>query len=273
MKLNFLTPLIVVILTFGGMTQKAEAQSIFCPNCWYIAGYGGPAWLREMDVTFKDPAGMDLPQPIITDYRTGYTFGGSIGAVFCQNWRLEIEGSFRNFTGKRVVATLDDSVACTGPCGCDPGLASIDSTYNPSSRFQAVSLMFNGFYDFCLCPAVSWYIGGGIGPSWIEYRLRPLGDVFSFQGAIKKVEFSYQFITGIAYQLCDNYCNTVSLTLAYRLWGTTKNARGSGSYVDIGGSFNNTSRLMWDDVLEPRNVEIRRIPLVHSIELGLRVGF
>lgn len=262
MKVKFFTPFIAIALVFSGMAQKAEAQSAFYPNCWYVSGYGGPAWHREMDVTFEitptDPVEFfSTNHPLITDYRTGYTFGGAIGAVFCRNWRLEIEYSFRRFNGKRVVTNFDETIGCgqIGVCGC--GGATINPSYNPSTHYRSFSLMLNGFYDFCLCESLSWYVGGGIGPSLVEYSVSPSGRVFTFRAQTHTIRFSYQILTGIAYK----FCNNISVTAGYRLWGTTRKRHGNGSY-----SF-------FPTVTNYYNVNERRVPLVSSAEFGLRVAF
>lgn len=263
MKVNFSISLITIsFIALSGMVQKINAQSAWCPNCWYVGSYAGPAWLREMDITFEDPTGVNPSQPIITDYRIGAGFGTSVGAVFCQNWRLEIEGYFRSFRGKRAIVALNRTVACVESCftpSCPVG-STVQPSYTPSTYYRAFSLMLNGFYDFCICPSTAWYVGGGVGPSWINYKVDPTGSIFTFHGKTRSVRFSYQILTGITYRLS----NHVSATIGYRLWGTLKHEHGSGTYtlpIDLGGASSSY------------NIKEKRILLVNSAELGLRFCF
>lgn len=261
MKTKFFTLLIVGTLAFSGMALKAYAQRAwYCPNCWYVSGYGGPATHRETDTQFTDSTSVNPTQDLITDYRTGYGVGGALGAVFCRSWRLEVEAYFRNFNGKRVVLAQDSLTATTACCvdGC-----TVNALYNPSTHYRSFSFMANGFYDFCLCDTVSWYVGGGIGPTWVEYRVKPVGAAFTFDAKTSEVRFSYQLMTGIAYR----FCNHASITVGYRFWGTTKD-------TDAGGTASPGFNL--DTTPLPTisyKVSERRVPLVNSIELGLRYAF
>lgn len=122
-----------------------------------------------MDTEFSNPSdaillsGESSSYNLFSHYRTGYGIGGSIGAVFCRNWRLEVEVYFRNFNGKGVAVTQDTEFAAILAC-CGDGCP-LTVMFNPSTHYRSFSLMVNGFYDFCLCNSFSWYIGGGIGPS------------------------------------------------------------------------------------------------------------
>lgn len=246
MKTKFITSILAGVLALSGIAQADGQKSAWCPNCWYVSGFAGPAWHREMSTSLTITG--QPTSSFITDYKTGYDLGGSIGAVFCRSWRLEAEFAFRTFRGDRVIV---------GPLPLTSGQSADISDY-PYTRYRSFSIMANGFYDFCLCETVSWYVGGGIGPSWVEYKIRPSAALGGPNAKNDKVRFSYQIMTGIAYRLCNN----ISLTVGYRLWGTTKGKEYDCTVLSADGTTTSSAK-----------IKDKRAPIVNSLEFGLRYAF
>lgn len=142
-----------------------------------------------MDITFTDPNDRNPTQSLFSNYRTGFDINASVGAVFCGNWRFEIEGSYRAFNGKHVLLTALQAQLCTERGGGSPAGLYITGAYNPSTHYRIFSLMVNGFYDFCICELMTWYVGGGIGPSWVRYKLNPIQLPFTASSAAGAFSF------------------------------------------------------------------------------------
>lgn len=238
MKRKLIIFRIVCILALNGAVEQIQAQDFWCPNCLYVSGAGALTWMRDMDTRVEDLSSGNSFS-VISDYKTGYGVSAAVGAVFCRNWRFEIEGYFRNNERDKLNVNTPDG----------------STLQKPHDHYRSFSLMFNGFYDFCLCEGLAWYLGGGIGPSWVEFKAGPVGlngdPAFAIASSdlnLEDVRFSYQVMTGLAYQVsCDIWA-----TAGYRLWGTLKEKDGHNNGI---------------------KVSERRVPLVQSLEFGLRFMF
>lgn len=160
---------------------------------WYLSAFGGYSYLSSnID---KNILGLQFSD---VRYRSGYNVGGRIGY---QNnpVRYEFEYTYINANPDRFrVAQIIQS--------------------NVSGRTSANVLMANLYFDFPeFLSAISPFIGGGIGYSFININLNgdsPLGFVSI---SANKNAFTYQGTAGLTYNFSENY----AINAAYRYTATT----------------------------------------------------
>lgn len=195
-----------------------------CPcNNWYVAGSGSVAWHNALK--FQENAAS-----LSVNYKTGWGAAASVGYLFdmCNGWDLRLEGEFvyRRNNLKNVTFTV-------------PGIFS--GTGSIHGHNQDAAIMANLIADMGLFCDWSFYLGGGIGASFNKLS----ATVFGVNGSRSQTLFAWQFLTGLSYCICQD----VSLTVGYRLFGTTK------SDLAIAG------------------IRAHHSPLTQSVDIGLRFGF
>lgn len=110
------------------------------------------------------------------------------------------------------------------------------SINNIDGHFDALSIMFNGYYDIQLWKGIDLYIGGGVGAA--GDHLSTSGPYANLPGGTDWV-LAYQAMAGVAFQIADG----VDLDLGYRFWNSL-NPEFDGVTVDS--------------------------PIRHSLEIGIR---
>ncbi|MDE0057138.1 MAG: outer membrane beta-barrel protein [Defluviicoccus sp.] len=141
-----------------------------------------------------------LDAPVTFDLPTKNGFGvlGVLGYSLASRLRGEGEIGYRGFD-------LDES-----------GGVRIDG------RFDTLSFMINGVYDFEAGP-VRPYVGGGFGLAWHELEIDPTMPVDEQAGPSErdtgdKISLAYQAMLGVGYSMTDR----IDLHLGYRYFGTTE---------------------------------------------------
>lgn len=146
-KYSLLVPSLLTLINF-----IPPVQAEWFPDYYYVSGLGAATWERKMQLESTSTIGNPV-QIIDTDYRIGYGIAGAIGAGIVQCWRFEIEGYYRENKGNELIYS-------------DPSQSLVVST---AFRYRSFSLMANVYRDFCICDCFQFYIGGGIGPAWVNF--------------------------------------------------------------------------------------------------------
>lgn len=174
---------------------------------FYVSGHAGAVFLNESDNT--DQSGVSVP----TDFDTGFGVGGALGYDFPNNFRVEVEITYR----ESDVDTVDVSEVV--------GLGDLDG----SGDVSVIAFMANVYYEIDIDQPVTPYIGVGIGAAVVSANDVALATTAppSIPGLQLTDDddtvFAYQVIVGIGYDVTEN----LTLTLDYRFFGT------QGAELDI----------------------------------------
>lgn len=198
---------------------------------WYIAGTGALVFKN------KNKAFVDANNGMENKYKLGWGTSVAVGrTIDC--WRAEVELAYRRNKVK------DYNVVENG-------------TKNPvkaGAYSRDIAIMANVYYDLPVCNCLSVYIGAGAGVSFNEFAVEQdvgQGGNVSYSHRLyasqKNTLFAWQVMTGVAYDLSENW----AITLGYRLFATMK-----PKYQ-----------------LDNKVVKAKKIPFSNNIELGLRYKF
>lgn len=199
---------------------------------WYISGTGSVAW--HNNTKFNLQSSLGAPLNLEFEYKTGWGAGASIGAIICQQWRLEVEGLWRQNKLDSTTATS------TFP---------IPISLSASGRIQNYAILANVYYDLPIMDCFSIYAGAGLGIAFSELKFNGTLTLMTTPPGLAPVSsthhqtlFAWQVMTGLEYEFMD----CVTVFSGYRLFMTTKPSLSTG-------------------------VEAREIPLTHSIDVGIRL--
>lgn len=136
--------------------------------------------------------------------KVGYAVSGSIGYRIACGFRVEGEYAYRRNSLKTRAYYADDS-----------------SYVHANAHHQTNSFMANVLYDLPLtfeCIELIPFVGAGIGyDSQKTHASARISDV-SHSDSHTKGMFAWQFLTGVAYPLCDN----TQISVEYKLHKGTK---------------------------------------------------
>lgn len=183
-------------------TQTAFADNIFGVSWidgWYIQGSGSVAWHNKQKFNIADVDTFHVK------FDTGYGAAASVGAILCQQWRLEAEVLWRRFS----VDSANSS--------------ELGNVQNADGHIQDIAIMFNAYYDIPLWCYWGAYIGTGIGVDFNEFQtsgsLTLDDEIFSAPtGKEHKTLFAWQVSGGLSYDITD----CLTFFTDYRLFMTTK---------------------------------------------------
>ena len=160
---------------------------------WYTSVFGGYTYI---------PANIDSYTSIFvyrdrTGYKSGYNAGVRIG--FQSNpLRYEAEYTYLRGNLKHFSINHIDQLGVSG--------------YSSANL-----LMANIYYDFPeMLPAISPYLGLGIGYAYLQANLSSLGPFAPTFFSVSDSVFAYQGTAGITYNFAENY----AVNLAYRYVAT-----------------------------------------------------
>ena len=179
-----------------------------CGN-WYFGGFGGYNWVAKNgwkippnpvppSSTNPTPASTTfLPHFNLRQYKPGYVAGGSIGYRWSNQFRFELEGSYR--------------------------YNQLKHNYYDGSNHQATAILANGIYQFHFeFLYIDVFFGGGLGYCNTYHRHHEK-SVTSRDG------FAWQFLGGLAYPAWKK----LDITFEYRFFNEAR-AKFRNSSVDIG---------------------------------------
>lgn len=183
-----------IILFSAAILATGIASAATPVDGWYSSVFGGytfiPSNINHFDLgLFRDATGYD----------GGYNVGGRIGY---QSNPIRYEGEYTF-----LHAGLDHF-----------NVNGINQTV-VSGYSSANLLMANIYYDFPeMLPAISPFLGVGIGYAYLQASLSSTGPFFSTFYSCNESAFAYQGTAGITYNFSENY----AVNLAYRYVSTDK---------------------------------------------------
>lgn len=176
------------------------------PNGWYGAVDAG--WHKVNDVYAFDTTDLNGYE---FEVKEGWAAFGRLGYRFDQNWRVELEGGYREGELGAVDRPGPGAIcqpSTTGPCG------------TPDGRLQVASLMANVIYDF---GDASWtlrpFIGMGAGLARVDSEfIGTLGPTRAIGIASDDADtnLAAQFLGGVSWAIG----NRANLDLTYRYFKT-----------------------------------------------------
>lgn len=140
-------------------------------------------------------------------YNDGFAVAAFMGWVLDQNFRLELEASYRNADLNTVHVTKDDF---SDPADV-PGSAAVGGSA------QVGAMMTNLYYDIHFLPDIGVlpWIGAGIGGAYIDYSISE-PTTFFLDAHDVTWAFAYQVMAGITVPLADG----ISGSIGYRFFQT-----------------------------------------------------
>lgn len=176
MKLKALLLGTVAAVSIAAASQQSEARN----NGWYIGLEAGANWVDDNSALWDSDPSASLP--VSLEFDTGWAVLATVGYAFDNNWRLELEGGYRQ-----------NDMDVTGAVNRFGG------------DFDELSLMANVLYDVPLTERLALTIGVGVGADYAQFD----------DGTMQEDEdlnFAYQGIAGFSYELTER----LDLTLQYR---------------------------------------------------------
>ncbi|MCL5272669.1 MAG: outer membrane beta-barrel protein [Gammaproteobacteria bacterium] len=190
-----------ILLLSAAFLATGIASAATPVDGWYTSVFGGFTYV---------PGNVDTYDNFFilrdkTGYQSGYNAGGRVG--FQSNpLRYEAEYTYLRADLKHF------------------NIGSIEQR-GVSGYTSGNFLMANIYYDFPeMLPAISPYLGLGIGYAYLQANLSSLGPVVPTFYSVSDSVFAYQGTAGITYNFAENY----AVNLAYRYTATnTPNGFGS----------------------------------------------
>ncbi|MDI1352917.1 MAG: outer membrane beta-barrel protein [bacterium] len=183
-----------LILLSAAFLASGIASAATPVNGWYSSVFGGytnlPSNINTLNYALlRDQVG----------YKNGYNAGGRVGY---QSNPIRYEAEYTYINGKTKHFDINH-VRQTGVSGSATG------------NF----LMANLYYDFPdMLPAISPYLGVGIGYAYLETSLHSYGPFGRTYFKANDSAFAYQGTAGITYNFSENY----AVNIAYRYTATNK---------------------------------------------------
>lgn len=185
-----------IILLSTALLASSIVSAATPVDGWYASAFGGYTYF--IDNIYKTHQGSFYNG---LAYKGGYNVGGRIGYQ-SNPIRYEAEYTYMHATLNHFDANY---VTQTGTSG-----------YTAANL-----LMANIYYDFPdMLPAVSPYLGAGIGYAALEASLNGTGPLIATRFTPNANAFAYQGTAGITYNFSENY----AVNLAYRYVATGKNS-------------------------------------------------
>jgi opacity protein-like surface antigen len=183
------------------------------PGVWYVSGFGG--WSGSGDN--ENYAGLIAAKySADVSFNTGTIFGGAIGYEFGENllgvFRMEVEGSYRDFEAKSTAPFVDASLAYKAVSPIHGDVTKTDVLVNIVQDFD---LGWSPFRPF---------LGAGFGVAMVDtdLALTPAGRTYVINGS--DTVFAWQLSAGLElaiteglkaygeYRVMGNGATTVPLT-------------------------------------------------------------
>ena len=178
--------LVLATLAMLAAARPATAERF---TSWYGAIEGGGNWIEQFELEeYLTPLGAPPSQSMLrTD--PGWAAMVSLGYAFDEEWRLEVEGGYR-----------DNQFDTILPAG------GVTSTID--GRFRHFTLMANAVHDIVSPQGVVLSLGGGVGA--VHSRMDSTGLATAFDG--DDVSLAFQGIAGLSVPMND----WLDMSLNYR---------------------------------------------------------
>lgn len=151
------------------------------------------------------------------EYADGFAVGVFMGWVLDENFRLEIEGTYRSADLDNVTIVRDDSF--------DPLVTIAGDVIDVGGDAQAGAVMSNVYYDLNFFDgAILPWIGAGVGGVFVDYSIdativdpnSPPDPYVLFDAKDDTWVFGYQFMAGITFPIGEG----TSMSVSYRYFQT-----------------------------------------------------
>lgn len=204
---------------------------------------------------------------ILSIILSGIALAANANMVPCKqhNWYIQVTGSYglHNKTKIKQTSALGNTEVKLrrhhGPGGAlavgyiiDCWRLELEGSHRYKfGRTHNSSLMANIYYDIPVSELISFYLGAGAGVSSVNHetlKIKHHGSEMQKKYSHQDKVFAWQVMTGLTFALADN----VDLITGYRLFATSKPTLAKGHHY---------------------KAKARNIPLINSVELGLRFKF
>lgn len=258
-----------------GMTLAgvASANATMDREHYYVAGSGAMDWIFANTVTHSftsassDAAGTSNNVTVTNPLDTKNTFGGNLAVGYAlDNWRFELEGSYRNSKQRKMPVVLSTTNIDSVNVDNTQNIATSSVSGIEMANVNNWALMANAFYDIPLTEDFTWYVGLGAGVAFDTKEVKstatntttqqfPAAPLTATTTDLKEKDtlFAYQALTGVSYAITKD----IEATLGYRLKGTSKPGEFEHKYT----SANTTNTY---------KMNMQKWPHSHTIEAGLR---
>jgi len=147
----------------------------------------------------------------------GFGVGVFMGWILDENFRLEVEGTYRSADLKQVTITRDDFF--------DPLVTINGDTIVVGGDAQSGAVMSNVYYDLNFFDgAILPWIGAGVGGVFVDYQIdatiedpnSPPDPYVLFDAKDNTWVFGYQFMAGVTFAVAEG----TSMSISYRFFQT-----------------------------------------------------
>jgi OOP family OmpA-OmpF porin len=195
--------LILATSAAGALALSAGAASAE-PNGWYGAVDAGYHQIGDLDLVSQQ-TGPELS----FDLKDSWAGFARLGYRFTPNWRVELEGGYRN----GEIDAVSGGPGGGGLCAMSPSVGACEA---PGGNIDATTLMANVIYDFGSADArMRPFIGLGAGVARIstDFNASPAwGRTVGINANDTSTELAAQAIAGLAFAISDR----AHLDLTYR---------------------------------------------------------
>ena len=176
------------------------------PNGFYVGVDGGWHQLYNNSISTHssnvDATGEPYGWRLSEVKNGGWAAFGRVGYQFTPNWRVELEGGYRDLQTRRFLGSTDRA-APVGICA----IGSTSVCESPHGHFNVGTVMANGIYDFMPQLIIHPFIGGGVGVAraqvgqYGQFANVPAGTpgVQTLSVNDNDVAFAYQAFAGLSY--------------------------------------------------------------------------
>lgn len=209
-------------------------------NSFYFGSSGALSFHDNIEI---DCGPYTSPGPLVVSSHEEHVFDlGGARSLFVgyeyDCWRVELEGGFRQHN-------LDYSVLTTTGNAPTSGI-------NNEHFTRTISVLLNGYYDYCFAEGLGAYVGLGVGYGYHRLRLDDGGNIF-VDLDVKNHEFAWQAMGGFSYEACPR----ATVFLGYRFFGLLK--PGGFNRGVLGAPIVNAP-CTWD-----------HFPYMHEVQAGVRI--
>ncbi len=204
---------LVAVLAAGSAVQAQPFDFINlapvtppAPNGFYVGVDGGWHQLYDNSISTHssntDVTGTPFGYRLSEVHNGGWAALGRIGYQFTPNYRVEIEGGYRDLQTRRFLGSTDRA-APVGICA----IGSTSVCESPHGHFNVGTVFANGIYDFLPQLIIHPFIGGGVGVARAEVgQYGQFANVPAGQPGVQTlsvndndVAFAYQAFAGLSY--------------------------------------------------------------------------
>ena len=185
-----LRKLLLTTAAFAVVGAGAASADDYSATGWYVGAGVGMNWLDDTsetaDFNSTDPATTGTV-PFDVEWDTGWVIDAEVGYRWAENWRIELEASYRE--------NDVDSVALVTPLT------------SPSGDVEQFAVMANLLFDFDVTDTINFSIGAGIGAAQVEVELSAINTGLASTIRVDESDqdwtWAYQGIAEVSFETSD----------------------------------------------------------------------